>query len=465
MSNSLEVIVLAAGKGTRMKSALPKVLHPIAGKAMVHHVVDTALALNPNTIHLVVGHGAQAVRDSFDTTNWKEKLKAAHCTINFVEQTEQLGTGHAVMQAAPHLSEQGVALILYGDVPLIKQNTLRQVVSATNSGLSLLTQILADPTGYGRIKRNEEKKITAIVEQKDASEPELAIQEINTGVMALACDKLKSWLPKLSNNNAQKEYYLTDLVGLAADDQVGIHAVHPQFAWEPQGVNNRVQQAELERALQTDQANILMADGLYLSDPKRFDLRGALSFGSDCSIDVNCVIEGDVRLGDDVSIGPFCYLKNCTIDSGSNIAAYTSIDDSSLGKHTNVGPYARLRPGTTLADQAKIGNFVETKKARIGKGSKVNHLSYVGDTEMGEEVNVGAGTITCNYDGVNKHKTTIEDDVFIGSNSALVAPLTLKKGATIGAGSTITRTTPENTLTLTRAKQLSLPDWKRPTKK
>ena len=469
MKNTLEVIILAAGKGTRMKSALPKVLHHIAGKPMLHHVVDTALQLKPEAIHVVVGHGAEQVKESFkatsDADSLEDEITRANCKLHFAEQTEQLGTGHAVMQASSNLKQDSKVLILYGDVPLLRKKTLQKVVDSVEESFTLLTQILTDPTGYGRIKRDDSENILSIVEQKDASTSELAIQEINTGVMALPSDKLNEWLPKLSDDNAQNEYYLTDLIALAARSDTPIQAINPSEQFEPQGVNNRVQQAELERAYQLNCAKELMMQGLYLSDPARVDVRGKVTFGSDCKVDVNCIFIGHVELGDNVQIGPSCILENCKIGSGSKIAAFSSIDDSELGENVAVGPYARLRPGTRLANKTKIGNFVETKKAVIGEGSKVNHLSYIGDTKMGTGVNVGAGTITCNYDGVNKHLTHIEDDVFVGSNSSIVAPVTLSQGSTIGAGSTITRTTPEHTLTLTRAKQLSLPEWKRPKKK
>ena len=453
-SAKLDIVILAAGKGTRMKSALPKVLHCVGGKPMLHRVIDTAQKLNPQGIHVVVGHGGAEVRASL----------ADRRGINFVEQREQLGTGHAVQQVSDHLSADSEVLILYGDVPLIQVSTLQRTLAAAQKGFGLLTQTLEDPTGYGRIVRASGGEITEIVEQKDASPEQLKISEINTGVMALPASSLMKWVPLLSNANAQKEYYLTDLIAIAASEQVAIESAEPDYAWEPQGVNNRLQQAELERHLQSFNASTLMSEGLQLADPGRFDLRGSLKVGSDCSIDVNCIIEGDVVLEDRVEIGAGCILRDCKIGKNTKIAAYSLVDSSTIGEDATIGPFARLRPGSQLADHTKIGNFVETKKAIIGEGSKVNHLSYVGDTKMGAGVNVGAGSITCNYDGVNKHLTEIEDGAFIGSNSALVAPVKVGKNATIGAGSTISRPAPDDALTLSRAKQTTLPDWKRPKK-
>lgn len=458
----LSVVVLAAGQGTRMKSSLPKVLHTIAGRPLVEHVIQDALELDATGIHVVYGHGGEQVQQALSSYD-----------LFWAEQAEQLGTGHAVEQALPAIPDEHLVLLLYGDVPLITVSTLRRLLSASvldngDDALALLTAKLDDPTGYGRIVRdgeNNDGAVQAIVEQKDASEAQLAINEINTGMLAVKADLLKKWISRLDNNNAQGEFYLTDIVGLAVADKVAVNTANPSEICEIEGVNNKRQLAELERAFQLRQARRLMEDGLTLRDPNRFDLRGELIIGRDVEIDINVVIEGRVELGDGVSIGPNVVLKNVRLDSGTKVDANCVLEDSSVGAHCTIGPFARLRPQTRLSDRVKIGNFVEIKKSDIADDSKVNHLSYVGDTTMGSNVNVGAGTITCNYDGANKHQTIIGDNVFIGSDTQLIAPVTIASGSTIGAGSTITRDTPDNTLTLSRVKQTSIDGWTRPVKK
>jgi bifunctional UDP-N-acetylglucosamine pyrophosphorylase/glucosamine-1-phosphate N-acetyltransferase len=458
----LSVVVLAAGQGTRMKSSLPKVLHTIAGRPLVEHVIQDALELDATGIHVVYGHGGEQVQQALSSYD-----------LFWAEQAEQLGTGHAVEQALPAIPDEHLVLLLYGDVPLITVSTLRRLLSASvldngDDALALLTAKLDDPTGYGRIVRNGENNsgaVQAIVEQKDASEAQLAINEINTGMLAVKADLLKKWVSRLENNNAQGEFYLTDIVGLAVADKVTVNTANPSEVCEIEGVNNKRQLAELERAFQLRQARRLMEDGLTLRDPNRFDLRGELIIGRDVEIDINVVIEGRVELGDGVSIGPNVVLKNVRMDSGTKVDANSVLEDSIVGAHCTIGPFARLRPQTRLSDRVKIGNFVEIKKSEIADDSKVNHLSYVGDTTMGSNVNVGAGTITCNYDGANKHQTIIGDNVFIGSDTQLIAPVTIAPGSTIGAGSTITRDTPDNALTLSRAKQTSIDGWTRPVKK
>ncbi|MEH6470379.1 MAG: bifunctional UDP-N-acetylglucosamine diphosphorylase/glucosamine-1-phosphate N-acetyltransferase GlmU [Halopseudomonas sp.] len=456
---SLEVIILAAGQGTRMKSRLPKVLHPVAGKPMVGHVIDTAAKLNPVEIHVVVGHGGEQLRGYFDNG-------LLHQSLTVVEQTEQLGTGHAVDQAMPAVAEQSVALILYGDVPLTRLDTLQGLVERAQQGnLALLTVKLADPTGYGRIVRDHNHQVVAIVEHKDASEAELAIGEINTGIMALPAAWLKQWLPLLSSDNAQGEYYLTDIIAMAAESGRTIEAVHPASEQEVQGVNNRLQLAELERWHQLQQADHWMTEGVSLADPARVDFRGEMDIGQDVSLDINVILEGKVVIGDNVSIGANCVIKDSSIATGTVIKPNSMLDQTSVGEHCDIGPFARLRPGTVLANKAKIGNFVETKKTIVGEGSKINHLSYVGDAILGKAVNVGAGTITCNYDGVNKFQTEIGDNAFIGSNTSLVAPICVGAGATTGAGSTITKAIDDGALGVARGRQANLKGWKRPEKK
>ncbi|SMF16027.1 UDP-N-acetylglucosamine pyrophosphorylase [Alteromonadaceae bacterium Bs31] len=451
----LDIVILAAGKGTRMRSAKPKVLHTLAGKAFVSHVIDRAHELEADGIKVVVGHGAELVEQNLAAPG-----------IEFVEQREQLGTGHAVQQVLPLLQAEATVLILYGDVPLIKTASLQQLCDkVSDSAMGLLTVSLENPAGYGRIVRDEAGLVSAIVEQKDANEQQLSIREVNTGVMAVKGKHLLQWLPALSNANAQGEYYLTDIIASARQAGIMVETSQPSSESEVMGVNNRLQQAQLERIYQRECAEHLMAEGLSLLDPARFDCRGTLTAGNDCVVDVNCVFEGAVSLGSNVHIGPNCYLKDVSVGDNTLIHAYSHIEQAELDAACNVGPYARLRPGSKLAEGARIGNFVETKKALIGKGSKVNHLSYVGDAIVGEGVNVGAGTITCNYDGVNKHQTLIADDVFVGSNTALVAPVSIAKGTTIAAGSTITHDSKQEQLVVARTKQRNIDGWHRPKKK
>ncbi|TBL72780.1 bifunctional UDP-N-acetylglucosamine diphosphorylase/glucosamine-1-phosphate N-acetyltransferase GlmU [Obesumbacterium proteus] len=455
MSNSsLSVVILAAGKGTRMYSDLPKVLHPLAGKPMVQHVIDTALKLGAQNVHLVYGHGGDLL---------KEKLSDQ--PLNWVLQAEQLGTGHAMQQAAPHFSDDEDVLMLYGDVPLISGETLQRLLAAKpQGGIGLLTVKLADPTGYGRIVR-ENDNVVGIVEHKDATAEQHKINEINTGILVASGRDLKRWLGKLNNNNAQGEYYITDIIALAHQEGHRIEAVHPDRLSEVEGVNNRLQLSALEREYQSEQAQKLLLAGVMLLDPARFDLRGELIHGRDISIDTNVIIEGTVKLGDRVRIGTGCVLKDCVIGDDCEISPYTVIENSTLSTECTVGPFARLRPGADLAEKAHVGNFVEIKKARLGKGSKAGHLSYLGDAEIGDNVNIGAGTITCNYDGANKFKTIIGDDVFVGSDTQLVAPVTIGNGVTIAAGTTVTKNVAEKELVLSRVKQTHIQGWKRPVKK
>lgn len=454
MTLPLHVVILAAGQGSRMKSRQPKVLHAVAGKPMLHHVIDTARALGAEGIHTVIGHGADQVRAATPAAD-----------INWIIQAEQLGTGHAVAQALPSLPDQARVLILYGDVPMINPDTLAQLAAEVSEhSLALLTVELDNPDGYGRILRNAEGQVHAIVEQKDATDAELRITEVNTGILAVSAAHLKPWLPQLSNRNAQGEYYLTDIIALAAAEGVSIDVARPADPVEVQGVNNRSQLALLERWYQQAQAERLMANGATLMDPTRVDIRGAVRVGFDVLIDVNVVLEGTVELADGVSVGPGCVIRNATIAEKAVIHAHSVIDGAEIGAGAQIGPFARLRPGTRLAERTKVGNFVETKKAVVGPGSKINHLSYVGDATLGEDVNVGAGTITCNYDGVNKFQTRLGDRVFVGSNTSLVAPVTVAAGATIGAGSTITRDVAGDELAVARARQRNIADWPRPTK-
>lgn len=451
---NLHVVILAAGQGTRMRSKLPKVLHPVAGKPMLGHVIDCARSLSPTRIHVVIGHGAELVR---------EQLAAED--IHWVLQTEQLGTGHAVAQALPGTEGADQVLVLYGDVPLLRAETLAQLSSQAGAqALGMLTVTLADPTGYGRILRNEAGEVQAIVEQKDASAEQLRIREGNTGIMALPGKDAARWLGSLSNQNAQGEYYLTDVVAMAVAEQIPVEVAHAGDEYEVLGANNRVQLAVLEAEYRRRQAERLMTEGVSLADPARIDVRGDIRVGRDISIDINVVLEGRVVIEDDVIIESNCVLRDCHIGAGSHIKAFSHIDGAELATGCDVGPYARLRPGTRLQAGAKIGNFVETKKADIGAGAKVNHLSYIGDAVVGPDVNIGAGTITCNYDGVNKHQTTIEEGAFIGTNTALVAPVTIGARATTAAGSTITTNVPADTLAVSRARQRNIEGWKRPTK-
>ena len=451
----LRVVILAAGKGTRMRSDLPKVLHKVANKPMVEHVIDTARSLKPDAINLIYGHGGDQLQQAI-----------AGDDLTWVEQREQLGTGHAVQQVIPHLKSNEKVIILYGDVPLLTESTLIKLVTASaNTSLGLLTMTLAEPTGYGRIVRNERRSVTGIVEQKDANAQQLAIDEVNTGIMIADSDKLKGWLEQLSNDNAQKEYYLTDIVEMAAQEGVNIATAQPDNAQEVEGANNRQQLASLERALQQRQAEELMTQGVTLIDPARFDCRGKLSAGSDVTIDINAVFEGNVVLGDRVVIEPNCVIRNSVIGDDTVIRANSHIEDAKVAKGCKVGPFARSRPGAELADEAQVGNFVEMKKSRLGKGSKASHLTYLGDTQVGEYANIGAGTITCNYDGVNKALTEIGDGAFIGSNSSLVAPVSIGKNATVGAGSVITRAVADDELAVARGKQRNISGWQRPQSK
>jgi len=451
----LHVVILAAGKGSRMKSKLPKVLHPVAGKPMLQHVIDAAKQLSPQKIHVVIGHGSEQVVDAINDQN-----------IDWVMQTEQLGTGHAVDQALPEIPGNAKILVLYGDVPLIETATLEQMLAlVTDSSMSLLTVLLPDPTGYGRIVRNIADEVTAIVEHKDASDEQLAINEVNTGILATTSDAMKTWLPKLSSDNAQGEYYLTDIIAMAVSDDIDVETVEPAFLEEVQGVNNRLQLCELECFVQSRTAEHLMLDGVTLYDPHRIDVRGTLVTGQDIVIDVNCVFEGHNEIADNVVIGSNCVIKNSVIGPGTTIEANSVIDNAIIGAQAQIGPFARVRPGTSLGDNTKVGNFVETKKATVAAGSKINHLSYIGDATIGADVNIGAGTITCNYDGVNKSQTELGDGVFIGSNSSLVAPVKIEEGATVGAGSIITTQVKKDQLAVARAKQRNIDGWQKPVKK
>ena len=449
----MNVVILAAGMGKRMQSDLPKVLHPLAGKPLLSHVISTAKALNPSRICVVYGHGGDLV-----------PTQLAAEDVHFVLQSPQLGTGHAVMQASDALDDSAPTLVLYGDVPLTTATTLQTLVDkAGKERLAVLTVDLEDPTGYGRIVR-ENNRIVRIVEQKDASDSERAIREVNTGILVAPTRALKSWLSKLSNNNAQQEYYLTDIIAMAVKEGTPVESAQPAQVWETLGVNSKVQLAELERIYQRAIANALLEQGVTLADPNRIDVRGELRCGRDVSIDVGCVFEGEVVLGDGVVIGANCVIRDAKIHSGTMIKPFSHIDGTRIGSDAQIGPYARLRPGTVLADDVHVGNFVEIKNSQFDAHSKANHLAYVGDATVGARVNIGAGTITCNYDGANKHRTVIEDDAFIGSDTQLVAPVTVGKGATIGAGTTLTKDAPPDSLTVSRAKQTSIASWQRPVK-
>ncbi len=450
---NLHVVVLAAGQGTRMKSRRPKVLQPIAGRPLLGHVLHMAAHLAPKQIHVVYGHGGDQVRSAF-----------ADHTVNWVEQAEQLGTGHAVDRAMPSIPDDAMVLVLYGDVPLIRSVTMQRLIAAASEGLALLTVTLDEPEGYGRILRDASGAVHAIVEQKDASPEECAITEVNTGFLAAPAHLLRGWLAGLDCENAQGEYYLTDCVAASVAQGHPVATVTTEDTVEVLGVNDRIQLAHLERHYQAREALKLLHGGLTILDPARFDVRGSLKHGMDCVIDVNCLFQGEVKLGHDVVIGPNCVLEDVVIGDGARIEANSHLVGATVGANAQVGPYARLRPGTQLAAGAKVGNFVETKNAVVGLGSKINHLSYVGDAELGTGVNIGAGTITCNYDGVNKHKTVIGDGAFVGSNSALVAPVTIGAQATIGAGSTISHDAPEGALTVARGRQKTIPGWHRPRK-
>jgi bifunctional UDP-N-acetylglucosamine pyrophosphorylase/glucosamine-1-phosphate N-acetyltransferase len=452
--SQLNIVILAAGKGTRMHSNTPKVLHTVGAQPILGHVIACAKSLNPHKIIVVYGFGGEIVKQAF-----------AHEDIIWVNQAEQHGTGHAVQQAVPYLDTDAHTLILLGDVPLIDAQACKTLVAQAENKLAILSFIKADPSGYGRIVRKNAGAVTAIVEHKDATEEQRKITEVNTGIMAMPNAHLLNWLAKLTNNNAQGEYYLTDIVALAVEDNVQVAAEITNDEWSVTGINSKTDLAQIERVHQSRIATSLMQQGVTLKDPARLEVRGSLRCGRDVEIDVNCVFEGEVSLGDNVKIAANCVIKNASIADGTQIAPFTHIDDTQIGENARIGPFARLRPGTTLAADTHIGNFVELKNAQVDIGSKVNHLSYVGDATIGKNVNIGAGTITCNYDGANKFRTVIEDDAFIGSDSQLVAPVTIGRGATIAAGSTITRDAPADQLTFCRAKeQKSVAGWKRPQK-
>jgi bifunctional UDP-N-acetylglucosamine pyrophosphorylase / glucosamine-1-phosphate N-acetyltransferase len=450
----LNIIILAAGKGTRMHSTKPKVLHEVGGKPLLGHVIDCAKSLNPQKIIVIYGYGGEKVQEAFK----QDKLIWA-------EQKEQLGTGHAVQQAVAYLDDEAITLILLGDVPLVNVDACKDLVEESFDKLVIQSFIKPDPTGYGRIIRNEKSLVTAIVEQKDATDKQREVCEVNTGIMAMPSKYLKNWLQKLTNNNKQKEYYLTDIVGFAVEEHVNVKADIIDDEWSVTGINSKQDLAQIERVYQQRNALALLQKGVTLLDPARIDIRGKLETGKDVEIDVGCIFEGNVNLGEGVKVGAYCLLKDATIAAGTIIAPFTHIVEASVGENSKIGPYARLRPGTKLGAETHIGNFVELKNAQIDVGSKVNHLSYVGDASVGKNVNIGAGTITCNYDGANKFKTVIEDNVFVGSDTQLVAPVTIGKGATIAAGSTITKDAPAEALTLCRAReQKSVMGWKRPVK-
>ena len=451
--DTLNIVILAAGKGTRMHSDLPKVLNILAGRPLLQHVLDTAALLTPGKTCVVYGHGGEAVPQAM-----------AQYAASFVLQEPQLGTGHAVQQVLPQLEDDSLTLILYGDVPLIQPATLRRMLTPASNTLMLLTDNLDNPTGYGRIVRDNSGNVSSIVEEKDAMPDQYAIREVNTGIMAVTTRLLRNWLTGLRNDNAQSEYYLTDIVAMAVAQGVTVRTTQPAHAWEVVGVNSKAQLSTLERIWQREQAHHLLEQGVTLFDPARIDVRGRLMCGRDVEIDVGCIFEGDVSLGNNVRVGAYSVIRNANIAAGTHIEPYSHIDRAEIGDNCRIGPYARIRPGTKLHNEVHIGNFVEIKNSEIAAHSKVNHLSYIGDTTMGSRVNIGAGTITCNYDGANKFRTVIEDDVFIGSDTQLVAPVTVKRDATIGAGSTITRDAPEGELTLSRTKQVTVAGWKRPVK-
>lgn len=451
---SLSVVVLAAGQGKRMRSPLPKVLHPLAGRPLIAHVLDVARRLEPRQICVVYGHGGEALPRAVRAPD-----------LAFVEQEPQLGTAHALSQALPHLGANGVTLVLYGDVPLLEVATLQDMLDGKRERVTILTTEADDPSGYGRILRDRRGAVRAIVEDKDATEAQRHIREINTGIMVLPTRRLKGWLSRIGNRNAQREYYLTDIVKLALKDKVRVASVSTRAAWEALGVNSMMQLAQAERAWQLRHAQGLLEKGVALADPLRIDVRGDFSCGADVSIDVNCVFEGRVSLGDGVVIGANCVVRNSEIGSGTRIEPFTLMDDARIGERCRIGPYARLRPGNLIGEEVHIGNFVEVKASEIRARSKANHLAYIGDSTVGRDVNVGAGTITCNYDGANKHRTVIEDDVHIGSDVQLVAPVTVARGATIGAGTTVWKDTPAGGLVINSKNQEHRPGWKRPTKK
>ncbi len=451
---SVEAIILAAGQGTRMRSKLPKVLHTLAGKPLVTRLAETTASLDLKGLHVVVGHAADQV-----------SAAVSHLGAQCHFQADQKGTGHAFGIASEHVDNDSILLLMYADSPLIPADVMQQMVDhAQQDKLVMLTVTLDDPTGFGRIVRNDNHQVQAIVEHKDASPEQLAIGEINTGVYALPAKRLKEWLPRLDTNNAQGELYVTDIVEFAVTDGVDIEVVQPQYVEQALGVNDRIQLAELERWYQQFQATELMRNGVQVADPTRIDVRGELTCGQDITIDINCVFEGQVSLGDDVFIGPNCTIKDASVGAGTVIKANSVIEGAVIGEQCDIGPFARLRPGSELANKAKVGNFVETKKTYLGEGSKANHFTYLGDTVVGQGVNIGAGTITCNYDGVNKFQTNIEDGVFVGSNSSLVAPVTIGSGATVGAGSTVTKDVPADSLAVARGKQRNMAAWTKPSK-
>jgi len=450
---SLHVVILAAGQGKRMRSALPKVLHPLAGKPLLAHVIEAARALKPEAIHVVHGHGGEQVKTAFNGAR-----------IEWVEQTRQLGTGHALLQALPRIPRAASVLVLNGDSPLLRTASLRKLLKSAGKGLAIMTSDLSDATGYGRVLRGKGGRVERIVEERDANAQERAVREWYAGFLAGQCSRLAGWLAKVANRNAQKEYYLTDVIRIAAASGAPVSAVKATDRWEVAGVNSREELAILERAHQNAQAKRLLEAGVTLADLWRVDVRGDLACGSEVSIDVNCVFEGRVRLGDRVRIGPNCVLKDVTIGADTEVRAFSFMEDARIGARCRVGPYARLRPGADLAEDVHVGNFVEVKASRLGAGTKANHLAYVGDSEVGARVNIGAGTITCNYDGANKNRTVIEDDCFIGSDATLVAPVRIAKGSYIGAGSTISKDTPPGQLTVARARQVSIARWQPPKK-
>lgn len=453
---SLELVILAAGQGKRMHSDLPKVLHCVGGKPMLAHLLDTVSQLNPDAIHIVVGHGKGRIIEDIEN-----RLSSTKNLINWVEQSDQLGTGHAVMQALPHIDPKNPVMILNGDVPLISLETLISI-SKPGNNLNLLTVITPKPFGLGRIVRNKADEIIGIVEEKDADEDQKKIQEVNLNCLCAKASHLSDWLPSIECNNAQKEYYLTDAVACAVASKIKIVGIDANSVSETLGVNSKSDLSKLERIYQNNVAEILMASGVSILDPNRFDLRGTCKFGTDCLLDINVILEGNVEFGDDVKVGPNTVIRNSSIGDGCVIEANSVIDNAKIGKNCNIGPFARIRPETTLEDGVRIGNFVEIKKSNIKSKSKVNHLSYVGDSELGSNVNVGAGVITCNYDGANKHKTVIGNDVFVGSDSQLIAPVEIGDGATIGAGSTITDHVKAGNLAVSRGNQRSIENWRRP---
>jgi bifunctional UDP-N-acetylglucosamine pyrophosphorylase/glucosamine-1-phosphate N-acetyltransferase len=454
--NSLNIVILAAGKGKRMHSDKPKVLHPLAGKPLLQHVLDCAAQLQPQQVCVVYGHGGEAVPQAMQQHS-----------VQFVLQEPQLGTGHAVQQAMQHLDDGSRTLVLYGDVPLVQHATLHQMyqMQQASDGLVLLTVNLPNPTGYGRIVRDAQGDVQRIVEEKDATAEQREISEVNTGILLVPTRELRAWLGRLQNNNAQGEYYLTDIIAMAVEQGIAVQTVQPGHVWEVEGVNSKAQLAQLERTWQQALASHLLAQGVTLADPARIDIRGKLLCGRDVEIDVGCIFEGEVKLGDGVQVGAYSVVKNATIAAGTQIAPYSHIDGCSVGPDCRIGPYSRLRPGTTLADHVHIGNFVEVKNSEIAAGSKANHLSYIGDSTVGSRVNIGAGTITANYDGVNKHRTVIGDNASTGANSVLIAPVTVGQGATLGAATVLRKDAPEGQLTITASKQQTVPGWKRPAKK